>query len=216
MPNQLAAADDGQQPVLPPVGDVVCFGFLTYLLLIVVESFPSQNAGASILEAVDSLGDDAAIVACTLSRWEVPAALISSSVGNDYYGERVIEQLRASGLTADQRVIPGQKTPLEVGIVDASGSRTYFQRREPRMLASLEMPSVAELSGARMLYVDLPDENAAVPRQFGIAGGHGSLQLLELRHDRPVAQIGEHLGSRPVKCCGRTFSVHACPQPWER
>ncbi len=72
------------------------------------------------MRAVDSLGDDAAIVACTLSRWKIPATLFSSSLGNDYYGERVIEQLRASGLAAGQQVKPGQKTPLEVEIVDAT------------------------------------------------------------------------------------------------
>ena len=44
-----------------------------------------------------------------------------------------------------------------MGIVDASGSRTYFQRREPHLMSSLEMPSVAELTGARMLYVDWYD-----------------------------------------------------------
>ena len=157
MPNRLNAADDGKQPVLPPAGSVICFGFLTYLLLLIVESFPSQNAGASISKAVDSLGDDAAIVACTLSRWKISATLFSSSVGNDYYGERVIEQLRASGLAAGQQIKPGQRTPLEVGIVDASGSRTYFQLREPHVISSLAMPSAAQLSGARMLYVDWYD-----------------------------------------------------------
>ena len=157
MPSLFEAANDGQQPVPPPVGGVVCFGFLTYLLLLVVESFPSQNAGAPIMEAVDSVGDDAAIVACTLSRWNIPATLISSSVGNDYYGERVIEQLRASGLAAGQQVKPGQRTPLEVGIVDARGSRTYFQLREPHVKSSLAIPSVDQLSGARMLYVDWYD-----------------------------------------------------------
>ena len=109
------------------------------------------------MEAVDSLGDDAAIVACTLSRWKMPATLISSSVGIDYYGERVIEHLRASGLAAGPQVHPGLRTPLEVGIVDASGSRTYFQRREPQVMSSLAIPSVAQLSGARMLYVDWYD-----------------------------------------------------------
>ena len=87
----------------------------------------------------------------------MPATLISSSVGNDYYGERVIEQLSSTGLAAGQRVKPGLRTPLEVGIVDASGSRTYFQRREPHVMSSLAIPSVAQLSGARMLYVDWYD-----------------------------------------------------------
>ncbi len=201
MPNQLAAADDGQQPVLPPAGSVVCFGFLTYLLLLVVESFPSQNAGAPIMEAVDSLGDDAAIVACTLSRWKIPATLFSSSLGNDYYGERVIEQLRASGLAAGQQVKPGLRTPLEVGIVDASGSRTYFQRREPHVMSSLEIPSVAELSGARMLYVDWYDgpdilgameraRSQTVPVFLNLESRyHDSPQLPDLLRHTDVCQV---------------------------
>lgn len=157
MPEDFAALDDPHQISPKQASGVVCFGFLTYCLLLVVESFPSQNGGESILEAVDSLGDDAAIVACTLSRWNIPAQLISSPVGDDYYGERVVEQLLASGVVVDPQVRPAQKTPLEVGIVDASGSRTYFQRREHHVMSSLAMPSVAQLSGSRLLYVDWYD-----------------------------------------------------------
>ena len=48
-------------------------------------------------------------------------------------------------------------TPVEIGIVDAGGGRTYFQRRDHSGLAALEAPSSAQLSGAGLLYVDWYD-----------------------------------------------------------
>ena len=111
---------------LRPNGDVVCFGFLTYLLLLVVETFPEKNDGTSIQEIVESLGDDAAIIASILSRWKVSTTLVSSPVGDDHHGSKVTEQLQASGIDLGHRVRQGATTPLEVAIVDASGSSTYF------------------------------------------------------------------------------------------
>ena len=150
-------ADHGQDRTLPPVGDVVCFGFLTYCLLLMVEHLPSQNGGAFVLDTVDTVGDDAVIVASILNRWKVPTRLISSPVGDDYHGEKVIEHLKCWGVDAAQRVSEGLTTPLEVGIVDASGARTYFQQRGPAAVAALTAPSPAQLSGAGLLYVDWYD-----------------------------------------------------------
>ena len=157
MSDYLLPADQEQQLVLPSAGDVVCFGFLAYCLLLVVETFPEKNGGAAIQEMVETLGDDAAIVASILSRWAVPTTLISSPVGDDYHGSKVIEQLRSSGINVDQRVRPGATTPFEAAIVDGSGSRTYFQKRDPSAIASLPTPRYAQLGKARMLYVDWYD-----------------------------------------------------------
>ena len=126
-------------------------------MLIVVEEFPDQNGGTAIQNVVDSLGDDAAIVAVTLGRWQVLSTLISSPVGNDFYGNKVLEQLRASGTSFDQKTNQKATTPLEVGIVDSTGSRTYFQERDPGVLASLAVPSHSLMAGASMLYVDWYD-----------------------------------------------------------
>ena len=136
---------------------MVCCGFLTYGMLIVVEEFPVQNGGAAIQTVVDSLGDDAAIVACTLARWNVPSTLVSSPVGNDYYGNKVLEQLKACGVSVGQTVDSRVVTPLEVSVVDSTGSRTYFQQRDPRALARLTIPSESQLAKARLLYVDWYD-----------------------------------------------------------
>ena len=138
-------------------GDVVCFGFLTHCLLLTVENLPPRNGGVPLKDSVETVGDDAAIVASVLTNWRVPTRLISSPVGNDYYGQRVMEHLEAWGVDARERLVEGFATPLEVAILDAGGGRTYFQRREPSALAALETPSPAELSETGLLYVDWYD-----------------------------------------------------------
>ena len=138
-------------------GDVVCFGFLTHSLLLTVDSLPPANGGVPLKDSIETVGDDAAIVASILANWRVPARLISSPFGNDYYGQRVMEQLERWGVDVRQRLVEGFETPLEVAILDATGGRTYFERREPSALAALNAPSPAELSGAGLLYVDWYD-----------------------------------------------------------
>ena len=154
--NPLAA---GRSPdlVRPLTGDVVCFGFLTYCMLLMVDHLPSKNGGAVVSDTVETVGDDAVIIASILKKWRVPTRLISSPVGNDYHGEKVREHLKARGIDVEQRVVDGFSTPLEVAIVDGSGARTYFQRRDPPAVAALSAPSPAQLSGSGMLYVDWYD-----------------------------------------------------------
>ena len=173
------SADHGQVSTRSPVGDVVCFGFLTYCLLLMVEHLPAQNGGAFVLDTVDTVGDDAVIIAGILNRWGVPAKLISSPVGNDHHGEKVMEHLKAWGIDVEHRISKGLTTPLEVGIVDASGARTYFQRRDPAALAALEAPSPAQLSGAWLLYVDWYDGPSALTA-VEVASSQGTPVYLNL------------------------------------
>ena len=83
-------------------------------MLVAVDNFPVQNGGAAIANVVDSVGDDAARVARTLSSWYVSRPLVSNPVGDDYYGSRVLEQLKNSGLDVSQKVRKGVSTPLVV------------------------------------------------------------------------------------------------------
>ena len=131
MPTNPSAAGESRNPVGMPSGDVVCFGFLTYCLLMLVDDLPPKNGGALVVGSVETVGDDAAIVACILSGWGVPTRLVSTPVGADHYGGIVLEHLKSWGVDTAERVSQGLATPLEVGILDATGGRTYFQRREP-------------------------------------------------------------------------------------
>ena len=149
-------------PVKALRGDVVCFGFLTHCLLLMVDGLPPRNGGALVQDSVETVGDDAAIVASILTEWGVPARLISSPVGKDHHGEKVREHLESWGVDVGQLVSQVWPTPFEVAVLDSGGGRTYFQRRDPAALAELRAPSVAQLQGAGLLYVDWYDGPSAV------------------------------------------------------
>ena len=157
MHNDKLAPDGGRNPAISRSGDVGCFGFLTYCLLLMVDELPPKNGGALVRDSVDTVGDDAAIVASVLTNWGVPTRLISSPVGNDRYGETVTGHLNSWGVDVEHRVRQGLTTPIEIGIVDAGGGRTYFQRRDHSALSALPAPSPHQLSGAGLLYVDWYD-----------------------------------------------------------
>ena len=163
MHNDKLAPDGGRNPAISRSGDVVCFGFLTYCLLLMVDELPPKNGGALVRDSVDTVGDDAAIVASVLTNWRVPTRLISSPVGNDHYGETVTGHLNSWGVDVEHRVREGLTTPVEIGIVDADGGRTYFQRRDHSALAALQAPSSPQLSGAELLYVDWYDGPSVLP-----------------------------------------------------
>ena len=72
MHNDKLASDGGRNPAISGSGDVVCFGFLTYCLLMMVDELPPKNGGALVRDSVETVGDDAAIVASVLTNWRVP------------------------------------------------------------------------------------------------------------------------------------------------
>lgn len=143
-------------------GDVVCFGLLTHCLLLRVDELPEHNGGAPILDSMESLGDDAAIAASILTRWDVPTRLITSPTGNDSRGEKVREHLDAWGVNVQQTIKDGWPTPFEVSIIDPDGGRTYFQRRDPASMAELRPPDPSQLKNAGLLYVDWYDGPSVV------------------------------------------------------
>jgi sugar/nucleoside kinase (ribokinase family) len=191
MPTDLSAAGESLNPVGMLSGGVVCFGFLTHCLLLMVDELPPKNGGALVLGSVETVGDDAAIVACILSGWGVPTKLISSPVGADHHGERVLEHLKSWGVHTDQRVNQGLATPMEVGILDATGGRTYFQRREPVVLDRLEAPTPTNLAGAGLLYVDWYDGPRVVEAmETAISQGVPVFLNLESQYQKNPGMMG--------------------------
>ena len=61
--------------------DVVGFGMLTPVSILVVDKLPEHNTGVLIKEVSEFIFDDAAIVACLLRQWEVQTGLIGTTVG---------------------------------------------------------------------------------------------------------------------------------------
>jgi sugar/nucleoside kinase (ribokinase family) len=136
---------------------VVGFGMLTPVAILVVEKLPEHNTGALINEVSEYIFDDAAIVACLLRQWDIPTGIIGTSVGDDARGHALATQLREWDVKAEVCFSRDFKTPLEVDVSDGSGARTYFWQREAKVLATLDEADLSMLDEADLLYVDWYD-----------------------------------------------------------
>ena len=137
--------------------NVVCFGVLSYLQLMVVEEPASRNGGAAIKQKLDSFGDDAAIVAAMLHGWRVHSRLVPSALGKDEYGRKVAAVIEPLGLDTELTVNPKIETVFEVSVADRTGDRTYYYQRTPQTVATLDRADLDGLENARFLYVDWYD-----------------------------------------------------------
>jgi sugar/nucleoside kinase (ribokinase family) len=135
----------------------VGFGMLTPVAIMVVEQLPEHNTGALVKEVSEFVFDDAAIIACLLRQWEVPAAMIGTAVGDDPRGHILAEQLKAWGVQGEVRHSKDIRTPWEVDVSDETGARTYFWERAPQVLNTLDAADLSLLDGSRILYVDWYD-----------------------------------------------------------
>ncbi|HBG74158.1 MAG: hypothetical protein A2X25_04060 [Chloroflexi bacterium GWB2_49_20] len=136
---------------------VVGFGMLTPVAILVVEQLPEHNTGALIKEVCEFIFDDAAIVACLLRQWDIPTGIIGTAVGDDTRGHTLANQLKEWDVQSDVRFSRDFKTPLEVDVSDETGARTYFWQREAKVLATLDDADLSMLQGADLLYVDWYD-----------------------------------------------------------
>jgi len=146
-----------KQRSMLPIPEVVCFGMLTPVEILVVDELPAHNCGALVQDASEFIFDDAAIVACLLRQWDVQSGLIGTTLGNDYRGRNIARQLKARGVLGKVRLSSRFTTPYEVDVSDRTGARTYFWQRKPEVLDTLDIADLSLLKGSSLLYVDWYD-----------------------------------------------------------
>jgi sugar/nucleoside kinase (ribokinase family) len=162
---------------------------VTPATVLVVEEFPGWNTGTTWSQKTDFISDDAAIVAILLKRWGVQTGLICTTLGDDPAGRNTVQQLSDAGVQGDFRVSRDVETPFELNVSDRSGGRTYFWRRDPKVLATLDTADLSMIRGARLLYADWYDGDHAlralreakrldVPVFFNLEHGHEDSELL--------------------------------------
>jgi len=130
---------------------------LTPVAILVVDDLPEHNTGALIRQISEFVFDDAAIVACLLRQWDVPTGIIGTAVGDDSRGRALAQTLKDWDVQGEVRLSPDIVTPLEVDVSDSTGARTYFWKRDPEVLATLDSADLSLMQGARLLYVDWYD-----------------------------------------------------------
>ncbi len=182
-----------------PTPQVVCFGMLTPVAILVVEQLPAHNCGALIQDVSEFIFDDAAIVACLLRQWDVQSGLVGTTLGNDYRGRNIARQLKALGVLGKVRLSSRFTTPYEVDVSDRTGARTYFWQREPRVLDTLDTADLSLLKGARLLYVDWYDGDHIL-RAMDAAHRSGIPVFLNLEHGHQDPDILSRYVQRATFC----------------
>lgn len=125
--------------------------------LVIVDDFPEVNTGATWKHLTEFISDDAAIVTILLRQWGVPTGLIGTTLGDDPSGHRTIRRLTELGVVGEFRTSLDITTPYELNISDTQGNRTYFWRREPELMATLDTADLSLIQHARLLYADWYD-----------------------------------------------------------
>lgn len=187
-PPPMQRMSSGQPMEYHSPGEVVCFGVLSYLQLMVVDQVPVYNQGTPISQLTDSYGDDAAIVAGMLHQWGQKTRLIPSAVGDDELGRKVADAVGGLGVPVSMVIDPAVSTVAEISIADPSGARTYFYHRTPELLATLDAADLAPLENAAYLYVDWYDGDHII-RPMEVATRLGVPVLVNLEDQYANAEL---------------------------
>jgi 5-dehydro-2-deoxygluconokinase len=202
-----------RNPIVTQTPEVVGFGMLTPVAILVVDALPEHNTGALINAVTEFVFDDAAIVACLLRQWGVQSGLIGTALGDDPRGRQVARQLEEWGVLGDVRLSKNLTTPFEVDISDLTGARTYFWQRTPEVLNTLDTADLSLLAGARLLYVDWYDGDHIL-RAMDEAIRLGISVFLNLEHGHADADILTRYAGRAAICQAVTDAAQRdCEDP---
>lgn len=118
----------------------ICVGHSTFDTTLPVDSFPKENIKMRIKEHIECGGGPASNGAYLLAKWGIDTT-IASVVGNDYYGERVLNDFRKIGAnTKYLELKDGHGTSSSYIIANMSnGSRTAITSKKPP-IRRLEQP----------------------------------------------------------------------------
>jgi sugar/nucleoside kinase (ribokinase family) len=165
-----------------PTPAYVGFGMLTPVYIMALDKLPRLNTGAIVHQVSEYVYDDAAIIACNLSQWGVPAGMIGTAVGDDLLGHHVADTLKRMGVHGKVRFTKKYKTPLEVNVSDKKGARTYFWQRSEEILGTLDSADLSLIKKAKLLYVDWYDGDAHILRAMEEARRHNVPVFLNFEH----------------------------------
>ncbi|MGB8980517.1 MAG: carbohydrate kinase family protein [Anaerolineales bacterium] len=182
---------------IPPA--YVGFGMLTPVTIMVIDRLPRHNTGALVREFSEFVFDDAAIIACLLRQWGVPAGMIGTAVGDDSRGHALADQLQEWGVQGKVRFSKEIRTPMEVNVSDKTGARTYFWHRPPETLDTLDTADLALLHGSQLMYADWYDGEHIV-RAMDEANRLDVPVFLNLEHGHKDAQLLKKYAGRVTIC----------------
>jgi sugar/nucleoside kinase (ribokinase family) len=202
---------DSLQSDSPLPAEVFCFGMILPATLLIVERMPELNFAADLEQVTEDVYDDAAIIATVLRGWGVRSALAGTALGDDDAGRRAVRALRELGVQGDFPTTTEYATPYELVVSDAQGNRTYFWKKDEKVLATLDAADLSPIRDASMVYVDWYDGHR-IARAMDEAARHDVPVFLNVEHAHTEANVLE-LVSRAAICQGVTDATQEGDDP---
>lgn len=143
--------------VNPQSLEVACVGMVTPAEVYVVDHMPDWNTGTKWNYREDFISDDAAIVACCITKWGLGSGLVCNKLGDDVAGNNVFDELESMGVVGRFIKDKNLRTPYEIVISDSRGGRTYFWDRREELLKTLEEADTTIIKNAKCVYADWYD-----------------------------------------------------------
>ena len=184
-------------PLAVPAGrpfDVLAVGLNSIDLLAVVDGHPAANAKMQMQGYAELPGGQSASAAAALARLGLRTRYIGR-IGDDDFGRRGLESLRAEGVDVSHVVtVPGATSQFAVILVDRqSGSRTVVWNRHPGLAMSPSDVPADDVCAARVLLVDC-HETAAVTAAAAEARRVGTRTVVDVERGRPgIDELLRHI-----------------------
>ena len=134
--------------------DLSCFGFLSSLQVMQIDSFPRANAGVLVSDMFGIVTPDAPILALLASSLGLKVGLVSNNVGMDAKGREITRLLAEYGIQSTVASHQECKTPQTVVLWDRTGGRTWFSYL-PNVLDGLSSADLSLMGSCKLAYVDL-------------------------------------------------------------
>ena len=109
--------------------DVLCIGHASYDLVFAVDHHPEADEKTFALKFISCGGGPAANAAVTVSRLGFKSAF-AGYLGNDYFGQRSLEEFEKAAVNTDLIVRGDSPTPVSSIWVKPDGSRTVVNYKE--------------------------------------------------------------------------------------
>jgi len=115
----------------------ICIGQAAYDVTLPIDHFPIENKKTRSSDKVECIGGSACNCAYLLAKWGVET-YFAGSVGNDYYGKRIEEELKKIGVNTKYLELKDGCTTTSSYIINnfSTGSRTIVTNRPKELKLS--------------------------------------------------------------------------------
>ena len=134
---------------------VVCVGHSTYDTTLPINEYPKENSKNRVEYHIECGGGPASNGAYLLAKWGLDTTIVSV-VGNDYYGERIIDEFKKVGANIDYLEIKKDHDTTSSYIIanTSTGTRTILSSKKAAIRKLSNEINISSITTADVILLD--------------------------------------------------------------